>query len=188
MKTTCLTFAVIGWAALMSGTGYASSSAPASRQTSADGAAKPTSATPHNSQHIAPPADGKSQRDGQSSEEQRSLHGSVRNHNLSHGNAAGTPRSQQVPNGHGSPASQSVERSHQTGVIRPVSPEKGGLIETGAVNKALGFRENSAIRPVTQSPASVRHRSTNPPAIGGAANSGRMNSASINGTGMHRKP
>jgi hypothetical protein len=188
MKTTCLTFAVIGWAALMSGTGYASSFAPASRQTSAAGAAKPTSATPHNSQHFAPSADGKSRRDSQPSEEQRSLHGSVRNHNLSHGNPAGTPRSLQVPNGHGSSASQSVESPHQTGVIRPVSPEKAGLIETGAVNKALGFRENRTIRPVTQSLASIRHRGANPPAIGGATNSGRTNSATINGTGMHRKP
>lgn len=108
-------------------------------------------------------------------------------HRFSHGNTTGTSRPKHVPNERERPISQRVV-SHQMDVIRPAHPEKDGVTQIGAVNKALGIRRSNPVRPVTQSFASVRHRGANPPAIGGAANSLRTNSARISGTGMHRKP
>jgi hypothetical protein len=108
-------------------------------------------------------------------------------HRFSHGNTTGASRPKHVPNERERPTSQLVV-SHQMDVIRPAHPEKEGITQIGAVNKALAIRQSNPVRPVTKPIASVRYRGTNPPTIGGAANSLRTNSARISGTGMHRKP
>jgi len=188
MKITRLLFTVIGWAALMSGTSYATASGPAPQQTSSTGVAKPAGATPHDRQHVVAPAGGKSQRDTRPSDEhQRSLGGSEKNHVFS-GRLSGTTHTLQLSSGRGRSTSQSFMSPHQPGPLRPASTVKGGLIQTGIANKALGIPQRAAIRPPVLSLASARHRGANPPALGGSATSSRTNNGTVNGTAMHRKP
>ena len=190
MKRQCLSFALIGWAALMSGTSCPASSGPlAVQQVSSTSAAKPTSATPHNSQHVARPTDRKSQNYTRLHAEQRSLRGSVRDHAVGHGSPAGTARTVHTPNGDVRSNAETRVGTDQTVPVQLAGAEKGGLSQMQAANEALGIRaRGAAIRPSAPSLVSVRHRGANPPAIGGAANSLRTNSSRISGTGMHRKP
>lgn len=189
MKSTCLSFALIGCAALFGVTCYAVSACPAAQQTSSTSVAKPTSATPHDSQHVAAPTNHKSQNYTRLHAEQRSLRASVRNHAVSHGSLAGTARAAHTPNGDVRSNAETRVGPDQTVPAQLAGAEKGGLSQMQAANKVPGIRpRGTAIRPSAPSLVSVRHRGANPPAIGGAANSLQTNSARISGTGMHSKP
>jgi len=189
MKSTCLSFALIGCAALFGVTCYAALSGPAAQHISSTSAAKPTSATRHSSQHVAVPTDRKSQNYNRLHAEQRPLRGSVSNHAVNHESLAGAAPAAHTPNGDVRSSAQTRARPDQIGSAQLAGAEKGGLSQMQAANKVLGIRaRGAAIRPSAPSLVTVRHRSANPPAIGGIANSARTNNGTINGTCMHRKP
>ncbi len=177
----------IGSAALINGTGYAASSGPASQQASPDIAVKATSGTPHRSQHVAGSADRKGERDARTSE-QRSLRSLVKNRTLSQESLTRVNRPKQIPNSERRSTPASVMSSHRTSPVLPAGTGRGGFTQSGAANTPPAIPQRVAIRQTKPLFASLRHRGANPPAIGGAANSVRTNSGTVNGTTMHRKP
>ncbi len=165
----------IGSAALINGTGYAASSGPASQQASPDIAVKATSGTPHRSQHVAG-SDRKGERDARTSE-QRSLRSLVKNRTLSQESLTRVNRPKQIPNSERRSTPASVVSPHRTGPVLPAGTGRGGFTQSGAANTPPAIPQRVAIRPAKPLFASLRHRGANPPAIGGAANSVRTNSA-----------
>ena len=71
---------------------------------------------------------------------------------------------------------------------RGVSPAKGATIPTATVSNPLPAPAPSVASPAAIASSIPRHRDPNPPAINGLSNSKTHNSATINGTAMHRKP
>jgi hypothetical protein len=188
MKAARLALAIIGWATLISGVCSATSSAPVPQQTSPMDAVRPTGSNPDVNRHGNPAAERISQMGTELKAKQHSLRGSVRSNALSHGTQATGARTARSAKSKERAGSEMVATPHQPGPVQSTGIGVVGLVPVAAIGKAKDKWQNGAIRPVTQSLGSVRHRGANPPAIGGAASAGRMDNARINGTGMHRKP
>jgi hypothetical protein len=189
MKTTCLLFLTINCAALMHGRGYAAPSNPASQQTSPQSAAKTVSDDPRDGEHAAPADDGKHQKDGKPSDEQRGhRHASDKNHPRSRASLTKANRPKQVPNNRERSTSGNAMNLHQPGSAKSGGAAKDGLMQNETLNNALPVRPPTVVRPTVPLRTNVRHRSANPAVIGGSATSDRRNTVAINGTHMNRRP
>ncbi len=191
MKTTCLLFLTISWAALTHGTGYAVPSGPASQQTSPESSANTASDHPRDpAQRDAPPADdGRHQTGGKASAEQRDLRrASDKDHPPRRASLTEANRPKQFPHSRKRFLPGNAINLHQPGPDKSGGAAKGGLIQTETVNNALPVRPPSVVRPTVPSLNNVRHRGPNPAVVGGSANLQSRNTGAINGTRMNRKP
>jgi hypothetical protein len=179
MKTLCLLFLAMSWAAWMPGTGCAVSSSPTSQPTS------PASGHPGDAEHAASPRDGRPQTGGKTSDEQRDHERpSNPNHPPSRTKAnrphlLGNSRQRSLPG--------NAMHLHPPGANRSVGAAKSGLIRNETVHNVLTVRASSVLRPAALSLNNVRHRGPNPPVVGASPNSHSSNTGAINGTRMNRK-
>jgi hypothetical protein len=203
MKTACLLFLTMSWAALMHGRGYAVPSSPASRQTAPESSANTASEHPRDParRDAAPADDGRHQPGGKADEQpdlRRAYHKNQRPSGVSLTGLTKANRPNQLSN--------SRQRSlpgnalHQPGSDKPGSVAKGGLIQTETAQNALPVRTSSVVRPTVASFNNARpggrswlwsagrHRGPNPAVVGGSANSDSRNTGAMNGTRMNRKP
>ena len=191
MKTTCLLFLTMSWAALTHGTGYAVPSSPASEPTSPASSANSASDHPRDpaQRDAAPADDGRHQTGGKASDEQRD-HGraSDTNHPPSRASLTKANRPKQLPNSRQRSLPGNAMNLHQPGSDKSGGAAKGGFIRNETVNNALPVRTPSVVRPTVPSLNNVRHRGPNPAVVGGSANSHSSNTGAINGTRMNRKP
>lgn len=194
MKTTCLIFLTISWAALTQGTGYAVPSSPVSQPTSPKSSTNTASDHPHNParRDAVSPRDGRHETGGKASDEQRDLRwGSDTNHPPSRVSLTGLTkanRPNQLSNSWQRSLSGNAMNLHQAGSDKSGSAAKGGLIQTETVHDSWPVRTSSVVRPTVPLFNDVRHRGPNPAVVGGSANSDSRNTGAINGTGMNRKP
>jgi hypothetical protein len=204
MKTTCLFFLTISWAALMHGRGYAVPSSPASRQTAPESSANTASEHPRDpARRNAAPADDRRHQTGENaSDEQRDpRRASDKNQRPSRVSLTGltkTNRPNQLSNSgrHSLPGNA----LHQPGSDKSSTADKGGLIQNEMVHNSSSIRTSSVVRPTVASLNNVRpgarswlwsagrHRGPNPAVVGGSANSDSRNTGAMNGTRMNRKP
>jgi hypothetical protein len=73
--------------------------------------------------------------------------------------------------------------SNQSGVA-----VSGGLIEGETMHNGLPVPTSGVVRPAAPALNPVRHRSPNPPVVGGSSNLHCSNNGGISGTRMNRKP
>jgi hypothetical protein len=203
MKTTCLLFLTMSWAALTQGTGYAIPSSPASRQTAPESSANTASDHPHDParRDAASPRDGRHQPGGKADEQPDLRRASDKNQRPSRVSLTGLTKANR-PN----QLSNSRQRSlagnalHQPGSDKSGTADKGGLIQNEMVHNASPIRTSSVVRPTVASFNNARpgarswlwsagrHRGPNQAVVGGSANSDSRNSGAIKGTRMNRKP
>ncbi len=194
MKTTCLIFLTMSWAALTQGTGYAVPSSPVSQPTSPESSANTASDHPRNParRDAASPRDGRHETGGKASDEQPDLRrASDKNHPPSRVSQTGLTkanRPNQLSNSRQRSLSGNAMNLHQAGSDKSGSAAKGGLIQNETVHDAWPVRTSSVVRPTVPPFNDVRHRGPNPAVVGGSANSDSRNTGSIDGTRMHRRP
>jgi hypothetical protein len=187
MRTTCLLFLAMSWAALMQGTSYAVPSSPASQPTSPESSADTARGHPLDAEHAASADDGRYERGGKAADEQRGhARASITNHPPSRASLTKANRPKPLPN--------SRQRSlpgnalHQPGSDGSGGAAKSGFIRNETVNNALPGRTPSVVRPTVPLLNNVHHRSPNPAVVGGSPNSHSSNTGAINGTRVNRKP
>jgi hypothetical protein len=189
MKTACLLFLTISWAALTQGTGYAIPSGPASQPTFPESAASTASDHPYDAEHAAPTADGRHQSLGQASDERRDVRRASRNTHLrSRAGLATASRPKQLPNSRKRSLPGNAMNLRQPGLDESRGAAKGGLIPKETFSTGLPVRPSVIVRPTGSSFNSARRRGPNPAVIGGSTSSDSRNTGAINGTGMHRRP
>jgi len=187
MKTTCLLFLAMSWAALTQGTGYAVPSSPAPQQTSPKSSANTASDHPGDAGHAASPRDGRHETSGKASDEQRShARASGPNHPPSRASLTKVNRPKQFPNGR--QRSLPGNALHQPGSDISGSAAKSGFILNKSVNKALPGRTPSVVRPTVPLLNNVRHRDPNPATVSGSGNTNTRNTGAIDGTHMNHRP
>jgi hypothetical protein len=188
MKATCLLFLMIGCAALTPGTSCAAQSSLASQQPSSESSANTISDHPRDAVHGAPVEDGKYQKDGKISNEQRDhRHASGKELPRSRTSLTTSNRPKQVPNNGEHSTSGTAMNLHQPGSDKSGASARGALIQHGTVNVFASIRPAS-IRPRVPLPNNVRHRGANPAVIGGSASSNSRNAGAIDGAHMNRRP
>jgi hypothetical protein len=196
MKATELFLLAIGCAALMPVASYAASSQQTSAASSTNEAsANPTSAGRQNdhsqdTEHSASANNEKLQKQG-IPDEKRTLRGSSnKTHSRSRTGITATQHPKQLSTGYKRPPGNATNL-HQPGSGKAGGLATGGLIQNGAVKNAQHVRPTAVVRPnvasLNPSLNNVRHHGPNPAVVGGPASNSR-NTASLNGTGMHRKP
>ncbi len=187
MKATGLLFLILtmSGAGLMHGASYA---AP-SQQTSAESSANTASDHPHGAEHAAPANDGKRQKEGNPSDEQRDrCHASDKNHPRSRASLTAANRPKQLPKSRKRSIPGNAMNLHQPGSDKSGGAAKGGLLQNDRVNNTLPVRPPCVVRPTLPLPNNARHRGPNPAVVGGSARSDSRNTGAINGTRMSRNP
>ena len=184
MKTTCLLFLTISWAAWSRGTGYAA----LSQQASVGNSANTSSGHPRDVEYAAPADAGTHQKDGKAPHDRRG-HGRASDLNRPPKRPSLTKVNRpQHPNSRLRPISENAISLHQAGYSASFGAAKAGFIQNEPINRAVRARPLSVIRSTEPSFGHVRHRSANPAVVGGLALSHRANTGAINGTRMNRKP
>ncbi len=185
MKTACLMFAMLAWAALMQGASHAAPVDPLTQQSSE----RSTKAVSDDDANDAAPVSGAPHHSGTKpcDEERDRRHVSDKPHTYGRATPTKASRPNQLPNRLDS-THQNTFDVHQPGSEVSRGLVRGGSIQNEAVKRVLPVRSPSMLRPVTPSLDNARHRGPNPAAIGGSASSNASNTGAINGTGMHRMP
>ena len=196
MKTACLLFLTMSWAALTHEIAYAAllraepalecgSGAAAFDWGASSAAGKAVAALPHSKARTFGP------------------------HPLAWGEGvarlAFSPAGAGRVRGHSAPASPKVNRPkqvlnsrkgslagnamnlHQPDSNKSSGAAKSGFIRNETVNNALGVRPPNVVRPTAPSFNNVRHRGPNPAVVGGSLNSRGSNTGTINGTRMNHR-
>jgi hypothetical protein len=185
MRTTCLLFLTMTWAAWTLGTGYA----VPSQETSPASSANPVSGHPDDAAHAASPRDGKHPTEGTDSREQRDHGGAFGpNHSPSRASLTKGNPPKQLPNSRQRSLPGNAINLHQPGSDKSGGAAKGGFIPNETIHSALPVRTSSVVRPTPLSLNNVRHRSANPAVVGGPPTLRSSNIGAINGTRMNRKP
>ncbi len=188
MKATCFLFLMIGCAGLTPGTSCAAQSSSASQQPPSESSANTISDHPRDAVHGAPVQDGKNQKDGTPSDEQRDhRHASDKDHRRSHTSLARSNGPKQVPNKGQHSTSGTAMNLHQPGSDKSGASARGALIQHGTVNVSAPIRPAS-IWPRVPLPNNARHRGANPAVIGGSASSNGRNAGAIDGAHINRRP
>ena len=183
MKTTCLLFLTMTWAAWTQGTGYALPS----QETSPASSANPASGHPSDAGRGAPAGDGRHPAEGSASDQHRDNGGvSGPNHRPSRTSFTKVNRPMPIPKSRQPPMPGNA--LHPPGSNISTGGAKGGLILNQTVNSASPIRTTSVVRPTGPILNSVRHRGPNPAVVGGSLNLRSSNAGTINGTHMNRKP
>ncbi len=187
MKTAGLVLAMISYAALMCGRGYAASST-ASQHGSSAHSTDTTSDHPRSEQ--AAQVDGRKHETGEKSSAKRQLNrpALAKNHAPRRASLSKTSRPEQLPNHQEHSASANVMNLHEPGSRPSASAAKGGLVQNEAGSHALPVRSPSVTRTAAPPLDDARHRSPNAAIVGGSANLTTRNTGAINGTRMSRKP
>jgi len=216
MKSTCLLFLTMSWAAWTPGADYAAprSGAPPTmkmREAPWSAVVAATAFLPPTLAHLPyePKAEGGSYcyrsprrlrrsyfHDSQAAEPLGSIHPA--DERGDHGRASNMShpphRASLTKANRPKPLPKSRQRSmprnalHQPGSNKSGGVAKGGLIPSETVHNALPVRAPSVVRPTVPLLNNVRHRSPNPAVVGGSADSHSRNTAAINGTSIRRKP
>jgi hypothetical protein len=210
MKTACLLFLTMSWAALTHqavlcplpwGEGvprpaFSPAGAgrvrghwnPASHPTFSESSVNTANGHPGDGERAAPAADGKHPTEGKTSHEQRG-HGrlSDTNHPPSRASLTKVNRSQQLPSNRQASLPGNAMNLHQAGSDKSSGPAKSGFIRNETVNNALAVRAPSVVRPTVPLLNNVRHRGPNPAVMDGSLNSHGTNTGTINGTRMNHR-
>jgi hypothetical protein len=188
MKSACLVFMVVGFAALLQGTSFAALSGTASQQGSSASSTDTASDRPR-TEHAAPGDVGKHKASEKPSDEERDRRRvSDNNHPRSQASLPKTNRPKQIPNRQEHSASGNAMNLHQPGSDKSRGVAQGGSIENETVKSARPAWPPSVVRPTTPSLNNMHHRGANPAVIGGLANAKTGNTGAINGTAMNRRP
>ena len=205
MKTVCLLFLTMVWAApgsaVAAATAFDSFGRSGMRQCGSccyrtssrlrlsyfhdRGAAEPR-VSQDDAEHAAPADDGKHQPVAKPFDERRvpgrasGTHQAPKPVSLTKANG---PR--QLPNNRQRPRPGNAVRPASS--IQAAGAVKGGLIPTQTGHNALPVQTSSVVRPATPSLNNLRHRTPNPAVVGGASNVRSSNVGTINGSGMSRK-
>lgn len=174
MKTTCLLFLTIGWAALMQATGHAVPSKPAPQQSSPESAAKTVSDA----------------RDNRNPTGDQRNSGDVSEKGLARSSASLSRKTRPKQLAHSRQRSRlrNAMTVHQPGSAQSGNASNNGLIQSEKLSITRSVRSPGNVIAARPSPNSVRHRGSNPATVGGAANSVPRNSGAINGSRMTHKP
>jgi hypothetical protein len=184
MRTALLVFMMIGSIAWMQGTSYAASSKPlpqASSEGSSNSAASnpgdPAQAGQGEKQTSAGPSGGR--------QESRSV--PVKTWPRSHASSTTSNRPKRVPNNrdHSSRSEMNFSQSRST---KFGGARTDGVVESESAHGALAVRAATVSRGTGPSLNTVRHRSPNPPIVGGSGNTNAKNAGALSGTRMNRKP
>jgi hypothetical protein len=207
MKTTCLLFLTMTWAALTHEMGYAVPElvpCPIPRSVGENSALSPLGERAAYGNSALSPLGERVPRDGvlvsrrgtgegvptktgqPAFSSARQPTGTVRSHLGAAPQKVNRPK--QLPNSRQRFLSGDGTNLHQPGSNKSGRAEKSGFTRNETVNIAVAVRTPSVVRPSAPSLNNVRHRSPNPAVVGGAANSHRSNTAAISGTRMNRKP
>ncbi len=188
MKSACHVFMVVGFAALLQGTSFATLSGTATQQGSSAKSADTASDRPR-AQHAAPDDGGKHQAGGKRSDEQSGDGGApLKHHPPSQASLPKANRPNQAPNHREHSTSGNAMNLHEPGSDKSGGAAKAGFIQNEIGNSALPVRSPSVISPTVPPLDNVRHRAPNPAVIGGLANPKTKDTGTINGTRMNRKP
>ena len=187
MKTTCLLFLTMSWAALMPATGYATPSSTASQRSSPEASVSTASGHPGDAGRADVSDDGKHLADRSASglhpEQHRT---STTNHAPSRAGLTSANRPKQLPNNRQRSPRGNAMNLEGSGSSRDAG--KGGLMPGETVHNALASRTSSDVWTGRHSLNVVHHRGANPAVVAGSVNSDRRNNGAINGTRMNRKP
>jgi hypothetical protein len=187
MKTMCLLFLSISWAALTSVRGYAVPSNPVSQQTSPESSANTASDQRGLDEHAAPAHEGNHQGGGKSSDERRAYGwASGPNRLPSRATRPKANRPQQLPKSR--PRFIPENALKQPGFDKSKVARIGGFIPNRTIHNTLPVRMSSVARPAVPLLNDAHHRGPNPAVVAGSMNSNRRNTGAINGTRMNRKP
>lgn len=189
MKTTCLLFLTISWAALTHGTDYAAPSGLASQPTPPGSSANAAGGHPRDAGHAASPREGRHQTGGTASERPRDrARASDTSRPPSGASVAKANRPRQISNGPKRSLPGIAGNLHRPGSDKFGGAAKSGLIQNETVHNALTVRTSSVFRPTGPWLNNARPRGPNPAVIGGSAISHSRDTWAINGTHMSRKP
>ena len=189
MKTTCLLFLTMSWAALTQPPGYAVPSSSAPQPTSPAASANTASGHPRDAAHSTPADHGRNPTGGKAPDEQRGHdRASGPNHPPSRASLTKANRPMRLPNGGQRPIPRNGMNLYQPASNISAGTAKGGFIQNQTVNNALALRTPTFVRPTGPLLNNMPHRSPNPAVIGGSPNLHRSDTGRINGTRMNRKP
>lgn len=183
---TCLIFIIVGWVALLAGTGYA-----ASQQSPSESIANTSSDHARDAEHAAPASNRNRQADRKASTETAApRRASKKDHARSPASLTKAIRPRQ-PSSNG-------EHSKSGSAINPRQPvlnSSSGVTKEGLIhnhNETLSrtqpVRPSGVVRTKAASLNNARHRGPNPAAIGGPASSDTRDTAAINGNHVGRRP
>ena len=176
MKIAFLIFMMIGSATLTPRIGYAVPPDQGAQQASSDGAESAVSGHSHDTERA--PGDGG--RNGR--------HGSAKNPALGKASPEKANRLNQLHSNRERATSPNAVNLHPLSSNQSTGAARAAFMQNGRANNAMLSRSLSPNRPAVSSLSNVRHRTPNPAAIGGSANSYSRNTGAINGTSMRRKP
>ncbi len=190
MKLASFLLLIIGWLGLMNGRVDAATSGPASPQASQKSGAKTVRGDSTGLSHGSPAGseqDRKNEKKAQSTDNLRALH-DVLKKGLGH-SPANPPQANRLahPNYQQRPGSATAIGFRQPGSNRSGGVEGKRLIQYETAQIALPVHPPSVVRPSAVTLNNLRHRSPNPPAIGGLGNSTAGNTGSIDGSRVRRR-
>jgi len=188
MKSTCLLFLTMSWAAWTPGTGFAVPSSPASRPTSPASSANTASGHPGDAGQAASPRDARHLTGGKAPDNQRNHdRASYPNHPLIRANLTKANHPKPLPDRGRRFLPGNVVNFHQPGSGKSTGTATGGLMPNEMVNNALPVRTPSVVRPTMPVHDKLSHRRPYSAALGGTLCPHCGNTGVINGTRMKRK-
>ena len=188
MKTTCLFFLTLTWAALRQGIGFAVPASPASQPTSTESSAHAASGHPGDAGHAAPADDGKHPVGRKASEPYRGRgRASDTHHAPSPASLTKANHPQQLANNRQRSLPGNALHHQLPGSNKSKGAGGGGLVPNEIVHNALSARMSNVVRPGVPPLNNVHHRSPNPAVVTGSLNSDRRNNGAIDGTRMSRR-
>ena len=186
MKAASLIFLTMSWAAWMPGTGYAAASNHASQQTSPQAAANTANDHPRDAARTA-------QADKSLAPRKRGFVAPPLvaekhpNPNAPRTQTRATHPKHVLNTGKRS-TSGNATNLHQPGLAKSDGAANNGSVRNETGNNPRPVRSASVTRSAAPPLNNVRHRGSNPAAIGGSASANGRNAAALDGARMHRKP